>query len=138
MNLNKNKNTRVFEPIPRLPKEHRTIGEKAADYIAEFGGSWTFISLFLIFLGVWIGINYYALFSLKWDPYPFILLNLFLSCLAAVQAPIILMSQNRAAQRDRVKAERDYYVNRKAEKEIQNMQMDLDEIKELIRNIGKK
>ena len=72
-----------------------------------------------------------------WDPYPFILLNFVLSCLAAIQAPIILMSQNRTADRDRAKAERDYAVNRKAEKEIENIQKDLEEIKYLIRGLKK-
>lgn len=71
----------------------------------------------------------------SWDPYPFILLNLILSTLAAVQAPVILMSQNRSAQRDRLHAKYDYDVNRKAEREIQNMQRDLDEIKKLIKNL---
>ena len=69
----------------------------------------------------------------KWDPYPFILLNLALSCLAAVQAPIILMSQNRTAERDRIKAERDYMINRKAEREIKLLQGDIDEMKKMIR-----
>jgi uncharacterized membrane protein len=127
----------VFEPVPRLAREHRSLGERAADYMAEFGGSWTFILLFLVFLLVWIAINFYAVYGLDWDPYPFILLNLILSCLAAIQAPIILMSQNRAAHRDRLKAERDYYVNRKAEREIQNVQMDLDEIKSMIKKMQK-
>jgi len=74
-------------------------------------------------------------FVQKWDPYPFILLNLTLSCIAAIQAPLILMSQNRTTERDRIKAERDYLVNRKAEREVEDMQRDLDEIKKMIKNL---
>ncbi|MBR9701980.1 DUF1003 domain-containing protein [Candidatus Pacearchaeota archaeon] len=109
-------------PIFRIP---RTFGQKAADFIAKWAGSWTFIILFFVFLGIWMATNGY--FVLKYlrgglsDPYPFILLNLALSCLAAIQAPVILMSQNRAAQRDRAKAEFDYRINRKAEKEIREI-----------------
>jgi len=123
--------------LPYMPREKRTFGQKAADAIAEFGGSWTFIVLFLIFLFLWMGLNTWAFFR-HWDPYPFILLNLALSCLAAVQAPIILMSQNRAAERDRRKAEMDYIVNKKAEMEIKDMQNDLDEIKAMLRELNKK
>ncbi len=109
------------------------FGKKLSDNVARFGGSWTFIIIFLSFLVIWIIIN--KAWANSWDPYPFILLNLVLSCIAALQAPIILMSQNRAAERDRIKAERDYYVNRKSEREIEDMQKDLDEIKKMINNI---
>ena len=109
-------------PIFRVP---RTFGQKAADWIATWAGSWTFIIIFFAFLGVWMFTNgYFVLRYLKGnftDPYPFILLNLALSCLAAIQAPIILMSQNRQIQRDRTKAEFDYRINKKAEKEIQEI-----------------
>ena len=96
---------------------HRTFGQRAADSVARGAGSWTFIILFLVLLGLWMVVNVYAWIN-TWDPYPFILLNLVLSCVAALQAPIILMSQNRQAQKDRLKADYDYKVNRKAEKEI--------------------
>jgi len=114
-----------------LPRAKLSFGQRLSDRIAEVGGSWAFILGFGVFLLVWLAINTYFAF-ITWDPKPYILLNLVLSCLAAVQAPIILMSQNRAAQRDRTKADRDFAVNRKAEREIANMQQDLDEIKELI------
>ena len=113
---------KLTSPIFRIPK---TFGQKSADWIAKWAGSWTFIILFFIFIGIWILTNGY--FILKYikegviDPYPFILLNLALSCLAAIQAPVILMSQNRQVQRDRLKAEFDYKINRKAEKEIREI-----------------
>lgn len=93
------------------------FNERAADNLAKYAGSWTFIIGFLIFLVIWMAVNVYAWLNV-WDPYPFILLNLVLSCVAALQAPIILMSQNRQAQKDRHKIEYDYRVNRRAEKEI--------------------
>tara|TARA_Y100000310_G_scaffold306691_1_gene348077 strand:- start:751 stop:1167 length:417 start_codon:yes stop_codon:yes gene_type:complete len=99
---------------------NRTLGQRAADSLSKWAGSWPFIIGFFIFLGLWVSANLYA-WTQQWDPYPFILLNLVLSCLAAVQAPVILMSQNRAAQRDRLKADHDYAVNRKAEKEIRQI-----------------
>ncbi len=115
-----------------------SLGEKAADKITEFGGSWTFILIFGLVVVVWICLNLYGLFFEIWDPYPFILLNLGLSLLAAIQAPVILMSQNRQVQRDRIKFERDYMINRKAEREIENVQKDLDEIKETLAQIKSK
>ncbi len=111
------------------------LGQSAADGIAKWGGSWWFITIFMILLVIWMIINFFALTHV-WDPYPFILLNLVLSCLAAIQAPIILMSQNRAAERDRAKAERDYAVNRRSEKEIENIQDDLDHIKRKLAEIS--
>ena len=104
------------------------LGIKAADRITRWAGSWYFIIGFLVLISVWMLINLYAIFTV-WDPYPFILLNLVLSCLAAIQAPVILMSQNRANDRDRVKAERDYAINRKAERETEIIMKDLDHIK---------
>src|SRR3989338_4492211 len=110
----------------------RTFGEKAADRLTKWAGSWTFILTFIFFLIVWIIINGIWLLQYKrgnpFDPYPFILLNLILSCLAAFQAPVILMSQNRQAQKDRIKAEYDYQVNRKAEREIREIKSKLDKI----------
>jgi len=105
----------------------RTIGEKAADVLTKWAGSWTFIIIFLFFLFLWMIANVYAWIN-SWDPYPFILLNLVLSTIAAIQAPIILMSQNREAQRERIRADYDYRVNVKAEKEIEQIQRQLDRI----------
>lgn len=113
-----------------------TRGQRAADAVTKFCGSWSFIGLFFFIMFVWILLNV-LMMKYQWDPYPFILLNFVLSCLAAVQAPIILMSQNRVTERDRITARYDYLVNRKAEREIQNMQRDLDEIKLLIKGICK-
>ena len=117
--LNNNKNKKPLTP-----------GQKAADMLTNWAGSWTFITFFFIFIIIWVLINMYILVRYKmgqpWDPYPFILLNLVLSCLAAIQAPVILMSQNRAAQRDRLKTEYDYKVNVKAEKEIREIKQLLD------------
>jgi len=104
-----------------------TLGQRAADFITKWAGSWTFILSFFIFLILWMSANVLMWIN-KWDPYPFILLNLVLSCLAAIQAPIILMSQNRTNQRDRMMAEYDYKVNRKAEKGIQAIQKQLNRI----------
>ncbi len=118
----------------KAPRKY-TIGMKAADKISKWAGSWAFIIAFFAFLFAWMLVNVSALF-MTWDPYPFILLNLVLSCLAAVQAPVILMSQNRAADRDRAKAERDYAVNRKSEREVENMQKDLDHIKKKLAEIA--
>ncbi len=126
-----------IEKLLRMPKEKRTFGQKAADWMTAFVGSWTFIILLFIYIGIWVTLNIAGWFY-HWDPWPFIILNLTLSCLAAVQAPIILMSENREAQRDRRRAERDYYVDKRTMKEILNMQQDLDEIKQLIRNLNKK
>ncbi|MDP2926283.1 MAG: DUF1003 domain-containing protein [Nanoarchaeota archaeon] len=110
----------------------RTIGQKAADRLTKIAGSWTFILIFLAFLIIWIITEGY--FILKFisgnikDPFPFILLNLMLSCVTAIQAPIILMSQNRQSQKDRLRAEYDYQVNRKAEREIEIIKKQLDRI----------
>ena len=103
-----------------------SLGERIADRVAEFGGSWRFIILFFAMMGVWIIINSLYLLFQPFDPYPFILLNLVLSLLAAVQAPIILMSQNRQETRDRLRAENDYQVNLKAELEVRAVSEKLD------------
>lgn len=112
------------EVIEKLDGSHirykRTLGQKAADWVTKWAGSWYFIVGFFIFLALWMIANIF-MWVQRWDPYPFILLNLVLSCLAAVQAPIILMSQNRQAQRDRIKAEFDFRINKKAEKEIREI-----------------
>ncbi len=103
-----------------------TFGERVADRIASFGGSWTFILSFAGFLLVWILVNVIVLATRAFDPYPFILLNLLLSCLAALQAPVIMMSQNRQESRDRRRAENDYKVNLKAELEIRHLHEKMD------------
>jgi len=113
--------------------EQMTFGQRLADKVASFGGSWTFISLFAAVMVIWIFLNSYILIrysSEAFDPYPYILLNLFLSMLAAIQAPIILMSQNRQAYKDRLSAEHDYEVNLKAELEIMALHEKIDLLRE--------
>ena len=109
-------------------EDELTFGQKAADRISSFGGSWNFIFLFAIVLFVWIGINSYLLISRPFDPYPFILLNLMLSCIAAIQAPVIMMSQNRQEARDRKRAEADYKINLKAELELRQLHQKVDHL----------
>lgn len=104
----------------QLIEEQSTFGERIADHVARFGGSWYFIILFSIVLVIYSAINV-ALGNKAWDPYPFILLNLFLSMLAAIQAPVIMMSQNRQDVKDRLRSELDFEVNRRAESEIQSL-----------------
>ena len=117
-----------------LIESEATIGERIADAVASFGGSWTFIITFLVLLCVYTGFNL-ALRSSAWDPYPFILLNLFLSMLAALQAPVIMMSQNRQDTKDRLRGELDYDVNRRAESEIQGLAHKLNLIQDKIGDI---
>ncbi|MFM9007730.1 MAG: DUF1003 domain-containing protein [Bacteroidota bacterium] len=105
-----------------------TTGQRLADRIATFGGSWTFIVFFFSFLFLWMLVNSWFLASQPFDPYPFILLNLMLSCLAAIQAPIIMMSQNRQEQKDRQRAEHDYKINLKAELEIKLLSEKIDHL----------
>jgi uncharacterized membrane protein len=105
-----------------------TVGERLSDRIAEFGGSWKFLITFGAIIFLWIGANVALLVTRAFDPYPFILLNLILSCLAAVQAPVIMMSQNRAEARDRLRAENDYKVNLKAELEIRHLHEKIDHL----------
>jgi len=113
-----------------------TFGQKAADALARWAGSWTFILSFFLFLMLWMIVNTaWIIFNKIWDPYPFILLNLVLSCLAAIQAPIILMSQNRQAQKDRLRTEYDYQIDRKSQKMIGEIQKQLDRIE---RNLPKR
>ncbi len=133
----------------RNPEEviegEETAGEKIADRVASFGGSWTFIILFAIILIVYSGINVYLGDKRAWDPYPFILLNLFLSMLAAIQAPVIMMSQNRQDKKDRLRSELDFDINRRAEFEIRGIaqrinQQDerIGDLEELLRKSGDK
>lgn len=105
-----------------------TTGQKMADKIAQFGGSWIFIIVFFSFLVLWMVVNVWLLFSKPFDPYPFILLNLILSCLAAIQAPIIMMSQNRQEQKDRQRSEHDYKIDLKAELEIKLLNEKMDHL----------
>jgi len=126
----------IFDKIESIthPKKKRSItfAQKAADILTKGAGSWGFILGFIAFLIIWIIVNTLMWIN-KWDPYPFILLNLVLSCLAAIQAPIILMSQNREAQKDRLRAEYDYQVNRKAEKQIQEITKQLNRIEKKLK-----
>ena len=105
-----------------------TFGERLSDKLATFGGSWRFITIFFMLLAIWVIINSINLFNKNFDPYPFILLNLILSCLAAIQAPIIMMSQNRMETKDRIRARNDYVVNLKAELEIRNLNERIDNL----------
>lgn len=105
-----------------------TTGQKMADHVASFGGSWTFIIYFGIFLVIWISINTTILMNKGFDPYPFILLNLILSCIAALQAPIIMMSQNRQEEKDRERSKLDYMINLKSELEIRTLHEKIDHL----------
>lgn len=107
-------------------EEQASFGQKAADKIARFAGSWTFILTFIVCLLLWMGVNIIFLKTKAFDPYPFILLNLVLSCVAAVQAPLIMMSQNRQEEKDRIRAENDYRVNLKTEFIIRDMHKKMD------------
>jgi uncharacterized membrane protein len=107
---------------------HRTFGERLSDHLASFGGSWTFIMLFGAVLVIWMAFNIIVATREQFDPYPFILLNLVLSCLAAIQAPIIMMSQKRQEAKDRLRSENDYRVNLKAELEIRHLHEKMDHI----------
>jgi uncharacterized membrane protein len=118
----------LSEDISRQFVKELTFGERLSDRIAEFGGSWKFLISFGAVLCIWIVVNGVVLATGAFDPYPFILLNLILSCLAAVQAPIIMMSQNRVEARDRLRGENDYKVNLKAELEIRHLHEKLDHL----------
>jgi uncharacterized membrane protein len=108
--------------------DNRTLGQVVADKVAAFGGSWTFIISFFIFISIWIGANVFILLNKGFDPYPFILLNLILSCIAALQAPVIMMSQNRQEEKDRERAKKDYMINLKSELEIRMLDEKLDHL----------
>ncbi|GJQ42235.1 MAG: DUF1003 domain-containing protein [Ignavibacteriota bacterium] len=109
-------------------EEKLKFGERLADKVAAYGGSWKFIISFAIILAIWIIINSAVLLFKSFDPYPFILLNLVLSCLAAIQAPIIMMSQNRQEAKDRIRSQHDYQINLKAEVEIRNLHQKIDHL----------
>ena len=127
------KRTPIARNIAQDTSERMTFGQKLADKVASFGGSWTFISIFGAVMVIWVLLNSWILIrssSKAFDPYPYILLNLFLSMLAAIQAPIILMSQNRQAYKDRMSAEHDYEVNLKSELEIIALHEKIDSLRE--------
>lgn len=105
-----------------------TFGQKVADEVARFGGSWTFILSFIAFMGIWMALNVIQPFGISFDKYPFILLNLALSTLAAVQAPLIMMSQNRASDYDRLQARNDYHVNKQSKEEIRFLHEKIDHL----------
>ncbi len=121
-------NSILSENIEPEIESKLTTGQKLADKIAVFGGSWRFIITFFCFLIIWMAINILTFYGRPFDPYPFILLNLILSCLAAIQAPIIMMSQNRQEQKDRQRAEHDYKINLKAELEIKLLSEKIDHL----------
>jgi uncharacterized membrane protein len=120
---------RVSKNVAVLHEEQLTFGERVSDGLATVAGSWSFIFAFGLTLGIWILVNTVAYIH-HWDKYPYILLNLMLSMLAAIQAPVIMMSQHRQEDRDRLRAEHDYEVNLKAEIEVQQLHQKLDELRE--------
>ena len=116
----------IVKNLLNPPKEIITRGQSISDKVAQFGGSWKFIIIFAIILTVWILYNSVAPNGLNFDPYPFILMNLILSTIAALQAPIIMMSQNRQEEKDRMRSENDYLINLKAEMEIRSLHQKID------------
>ena len=116
----------IIQNLLHPPLETLTRGQKLSDKVALFGGSWNFIIFFGIVLTLWIIFNVIAIGSYKFDPYPFILMNLILSCIAALQAPIIMMSQNRQEDKDRMRSENDYLINLKAEMQIRSLHQKMD------------
>lgn len=121
-------NSILSENIQDELESELTFGQRLADKVAAFGGSWTFIITFFSFIVIWMAINVWVLATKPFDPFPFILLNLILSCLAAIQAPIIMMSQNRQEQKDRQRGEHDYKINLKAELEIKLLSEKIDHL----------
>ena len=116
----------LFNDVENDHGEKPTYGQRTADKVAKFGGSWKFIILFFILLSIWILINIFLPQTKKFDPYPFILMNLVLSCIAALQAPVIMMSQNRQEEKDRQRNINDYMINLKAEVEIRTLHQKMD------------
>jgi uncharacterized membrane protein len=119
-------NSTITNKLDTEGLEGRTLGQRIADRVAKFGGSWTFIISFGLFLLIWISVNIFWFSNKGFDPYPFILLNLILSTLAAIQAPVIMMSQNRQETKDRERAQKDYMVNLKSELEIRMLHEKID------------
>jgi uncharacterized membrane protein len=116
----------IIQNLLNPPMEILTQGQRISDKVAYFGGSWKFIIFFGVFLTIWIIFNIFALGVWKFDPYPFILMNLILSCIAALQAPIIMMSQNRQEEKDRKRSENDYLINLKSEMQIRSLHQKMD------------
>lgn len=122
----------VKEIEKRYPIKHRTtLGQRYADRMTTLIGSWTFIFIVVTYIIIWMALNLW-LIAVHWDPYPFIVLNLTLSCLAALQAPVILMSQNRQTERDRIGQARDYMVDRESEKRLETIQREIAEMKAML------
>jgi len=121
-----NKNSTLTDKLDTEEKQILSTGQKIADRVASFGGSWTFIISFGVFILIWISTNIFWLVNKGFDPYPFILLNLILSCLAALQAPVIMMSQNRQEEKDRNRSKKDYMINLKSELEIRTLHEKVD------------
>ena len=116
----------IVDNLAHPPQEILTQGQRVSDKVARFGGSWTFIIIFSVILFIWILYNSFLPKAEQFDPYPFILMNLVLSCVAAMQAPIIMMSQNRQEEKDRIRAENDYLINMKAELEVRSLHQKMD------------
>ena len=116
----------IINNLLNPPDEMLTPGQKISDKVARFGGSWKFIILFMVLLTLWIIYNVVAPQGDNFDPYPFILMNLILSCIAALQAPVIMMSQNRKEEKDRMRSENDYMINLKAEMQIRSLHQKMD------------
>ncbi len=116
----------IVQNLLHPPAEILTAGQSISDKVARFGGSWKFIIIFGVFLAIWIVINTIGIGLMKFDPYPFIFMNLILSCVAALQAPVILMSQNRQEEKDRMCSENDYLINLKTEMQIRSMHKKMD------------
>ncbi|MEA5139628.1 DUF1003 domain-containing protein [Arcicella rigui] len=116
----------IVQNLLNPPIEEITEGQAISDKVAKFGGSWKFIIIFAVILTVWIIFNTVMITKYRFDPYPFILMNLVLSCIAALQAPIIMMSQNRQEEKDRKRSENDYLINLKAEMQIRSLQQKMD------------
>jgi uncharacterized membrane protein len=116
----------IVHNLTHPPLETLSRGQQISDKVAKFGGSWNFIISFFIVLTLWIVFNVVAIGAYKFDPYPFILMNLILSCIAALQAPVIMMSQNRQEEKDRIRSENDYLINLKAEMQIRSMNQKID------------
>ncbi len=116
----------IINNLSNPPDELLSPGQKISDKVARFGGSWKFIILFMIILTIWIIYNVAAPLGDNFDPYPFILMNLILSCIAALQAPVIMMSQNRKEEKDRMRSENDYMINLKSEMQIRSLHQKMD------------
>lgn len=116
----------IIDNLLNPPQEVLSRGQRISDKVARFGGSWIFIITFMILLTIWIIYNITLPLKDRFDPYPFILMNLVLSCIAALQAPVVMMSQNRQEEKDRIRAENDYLINMKAELELRSLHQKMD------------